>query len=70
MPFKNAAVINAAIEAVPANTVFKSISLIASNNNDMFAAYGNAQTGDKKQNYMRLWIRQGEEWKLLMMVIH
>ncbi|HRI20005.1 MAG TPA: hypothetical protein PLA68_03600 [Panacibacter sp.] len=69
-PLKNAAAINAAINNIPANTVFKSISLIASNNGDMFAAYGVAQTGDKKQNYMRLWVRQNAEWKLLMMVIH
>ncbi len=70
VPFKNAAAINAAMDAVPANTAFTSTGLIASNNNDMFAVYGNAQTGDKKQNYMRLWVRQGQEWKLLMMVIH
>jgi hypothetical protein len=44
--------------------------VIVSDNTDMFAVSGNAQTGDKKQAYMRLWIKQGDMWKLLMMVIH
>lgn len=41
-----------------------------SKNMDMFAVYGKAQTGNIKQAYMRLWIKENNEWKLLMMVIH
>jgi hypothetical protein len=44
--------------------------IIISKNADMFAVYGKAQTGEKKQGYMRLWIREKDEWKLLMMVIN
>ena len=68
-PLKNAAEINAAMDAVPSNTVFKSTGLIASSTNDMFAVYGTAESADKKQNFMRLWVKQNSEWKLLMMVI-
>lgn len=69
-PFKNIAAINAAIDVIPANTKFTSINMFTSGTNDMFAVYGNAQTGNTKQNYLRVWIKQGEEWKLLMMVMH
>ncbi|HEY6505130.1 MAG TPA: hypothetical protein VIZ28_14235, partial [Chitinophagaceae bacterium] len=70
-PFKGAASIT---EAMNVNTDKIKFSLpqhlIVSDNTDMFAVYGNAQTGDKKQAYLRLWIREGNDWKLLMMVIH
>ena len=69
-PFKNAAAINAAMDVVPANTKFTSINMFISGANDMFAVYGNAQTGDMKKNYLRVWVKQDDEWKLLIMVVH
>lgn len=43
--------------------------IIISKNTDMFAVYGNAQAGEKKQGYFRVWIKENNEWKLLMMMI-
>lgn len=41
-----------------------------SKNMDMFALCGKAQTGNIMKAYMRLWVKENNEWKLLMMVIH
>ncbi|CAN5588226.1 hypothetical protein BH10BAC2_BH10BAC2_20520 [soil metagenome] len=49
---------------------FPAAHIIISKNTDMFAVYGNAQAGEKKQGYFRVWIKENNEWKLLMMMIH
>lgn len=72
-PFKNATLINIAIDSISANASYRggtSVNFIVSTNGDMFATYGSTYTAGKKQSYMRLWIKQNEEWKLQMMVVH
>jgi hypothetical protein len=68
-PLKNADSINSALDLLPSNIIFTPVGVSASKNYDMFIAYGKAQTEDKRQGYMRVWIRDGSEWKLLLMVI-
>jgi hypothetical protein len=68
-PLKNAEAINSAMDLLPSNIIFTPAGVITSKTNDMFVAYGEAQSEDKKQGYMRVWIKDGDEWKLLLMVI-
>jgi hypothetical protein len=66
--FKNAEAINSAMDLLAPN-IFTPAGVITSKTNDMFVAFGEAQSEDKKQGYMRVWIKDGDEWKLLLMVI-
>ena len=70
-PLRGSAAINAFLSSYADNIKFSLPEhSIFSKSMDMFAMYGQAQTGNTKQAYMRLWIKQGDEWKLLMMVVH
>ncbi|QEC68378.1 hypothetical protein FRZ67_14095 [Panacibacter ginsenosidivorans] len=70
-PLKGATAIKASANILPAGIKFLPIDhIVVSKNTDMFAVYGKAQTGDTKQAHMRLWVKENNEWKLLMMVIH
>ena len=70
-PLKGSSAINAFLSSYTDNIKFSLPEhSIFSKSMDMFAMYGKAQTGNTKQAYMRLWIKQGDEWKLLMMVVH
>jgi len=70
-PLKGSSAINAFLSSYTDNIKFSLPEhSIFSKSMDMFAMYGQAQTGNTKQAYMRLWIKQGDEWKLLMMVVH
>lgn len=70
-PLKGSSAINAFLSSYTDDIKFSLPEhSIFSKSVDMFAMYGRAQTGNTKQAYMRLWIKQGDEWKLLMMVIH
>jgi len=70
-PLKGSSAINAFLSSYADNIKFSLPEhSVFSKSMDMFAMYGQAQTGDTKQAYMRLWIKQGDEWKLLMMVVH
>lgn len=68
-PLKNENAINSAIDILSHDITFTPARVITSKYNDMFVAYGIAQTADKNQGYMRVWIRENNEWKLLLMVI-
>jgi len=70
-PLKGSSAINAFLSSYADNIKFSLPEhSVFSKSMDMFAMYGQAQTGNTKQAYMRLWIKQGDEWKLLMMVVH
>lgn len=69
-PLKGSSAINAFLSSYTDNIKFSLPEhSVFSKSMDMFAMYGRAQTGNTKRAYVRLWIKQGDEWKLLMMVI-
>jgi hypothetical protein len=70
MPVKGVAAINNFLNTYAENIKFSLPEYsVFSKEMDMFAMCGKAETGSKKQAYMRVWIKQNNEWNLLMMMI-
>lgn len=56
-------------EIIPQNISFNQTDFFVSKVQDLLAVYGRVEGGKTKQNYLCVWKRKGDNWKLMMLVI-
>ncbi|PZR28440.1 MAG: hypothetical protein DI535_06055 [Citrobacter freundii] len=57
------------LTSLPAETRFKPIAGGISSSNDLAYVYGDIEYGNKKENYLRVWGRSSEGWRVILQVI-
>ena len=62
--------VRAAIVTIPDTLQFTPIAGELSENGDFAYVYGNVTLHDNVENYLRVWIRKGKEWKLILQVLN
>ncbi|HXL56983.1 MAG TPA: hypothetical protein VN958_12035, partial [Chitinophagaceae bacterium] len=69
-PFKNGDAIQSSLDKIPSKISFSPPGYFVSSNHDLLIVYGKAVAEDnKKQGYMRVWKRNNNGWKLILMVL-
>ena len=68
-PLKGSKAIKANAEIIPDGLRLKQSGNFYSGVKDLLAAYGTATVANKKMNYLCVWKRKGDHWKLLMLVL-
>jgi hypothetical protein len=70
LPFNGEGALTDAIKSIPAKIDFKPLGYGISSNTDFAYVYGSVHFNDKDDNYLRVWIREKNEWKLLLQTIN
>ncbi|MBI1781358.1 MAG: hypothetical protein HYR66_08305 [Sphingobacteriales bacterium] len=69
LPFNGADRLEGAIKSIPAKIDFKPLGYGISSNYDFAYVYGSVHLNDKDDNYLRVWIREKNDWKLLLQTL-
>ncbi|MDI3319629.1 hypothetical protein [Pinibacter soli] len=62
--------LRAAVASIPDTLHFAPIAGELSQSGDFAYVYGNVMTHENVENYLRVWIRKGKEWKLILQVLN
>lgn len=69
-PFDGRDCITSGLQHLPAGTRAETINGELSAAKDFAYVYGSLTNGDKKGNYLRAWILENKEWKLVLQTLH
>lgn len=69
-PYHGLQNIKLAINSIPDTLHFTPIAGELTQNGDFAYVYGNVMIHDNVENYLRVWIRKGKEWKLILQVLN
>lgn len=70
LPALTSAERKALIDSLPPNIGYTVIGTSTSPGNDLGYVYGTVDVDDKHDGYLRIWRREGDEWKIAVEVLH
>ena len=68
-PLKTSAAILTELNGLPPETSFQPVAGGISSSHDLAYIYGTVQYSNKKENYLRIWGREEQGWKILLQVL-
>ncbi len=69
IPAKNKEEQKTYIDSLPLHVAFQPLGSYVSPSNDLAVVYGNTISNGKKENYMRIWRREQNRWKIALEVV-